>query len=136
MERGSDKHGRRLDEQLSKETRGIVTGGHDPRAEEWRSAEPSGEDQPDVDLAPGETRTGGVPEGMTADDIEARSELAALLGKELWPAEGAQVKSRLRESQAPDRVIDLCEALPDGRIYDNVSEVWVDLTGHKETHRF
>lgn len=136
MERGSDKHGRRLDEQLQKETRGIVTGGHDPRAEEWKSAEPSGEDQPDVDLYGEGTLTGGVPEGLTPEDIEGRAELAAVLGKEIWSADGAQVKARLIAAQAPDRLVQLCAGLPDGRVYDNVAEVWADLTGHKEDHRF
>jgi hypothetical protein len=136
MERGSDKHGFRLDEAMEKETRGMMTSGHDPRGEEWRSAEPSGEDQPDVDLAPNTTLTGGTPEGMTSEDVEGRSELAALLGKEIWPAEGAQVKQRVRDENGPDRVINLVDRLPDGRVYDNVADVWVDLTGHKESHRF
>lgn len=136
MERGSDKHGPRLDEQLEKEARGIVQGGRDTRAEEWKSAEPSGEDQPAVDLSGDGVLAGGVPEGMTPEDVEGRAELASFLGKEIWPAEGAQVKARLLETQAPARVIDLCGPLPDGRIYDNVAEVWVDLTGHKEANRF
>jgi hypothetical protein len=113
-----------------------VTGGHDPRAEEWKSPEPSGEDQPDVDLYGEGTLTGGVPEGLTPEDIEGRAELAAVLGKEIWPAEGAQVKARLAAAQAPDRLVQLCAGLPDGRVYDNVAEVWADLTGHKEDHRF
>lgn len=136
MERGSDKHGPRLDEQLEKETRAIVQGGRDPRAEEWKSAEPSGEDQPAVDLSADGTLAGGVPEGMTPEDLEGRAELASFLGKEIWPAEGAQIKARLLETQAPTRVVERCASLPDGRVYDNVGEVWVDLTGHKETHRF
>lgn len=135
MQRG-DKHGFRVDDEMAKETRGIVTGGHDPRVEEWKSAEPSGEDQPDVALSAGSTLTGGLPEGLTEQDVEGRAELATFLGKELWPAEGAQVKALLVDNAAPDRVIDLCEPLPDGRVYQNLGEVWVDLTGHQETHRF
>jgi hypothetical protein len=136
MERGSDKHGPRLDEQLEKETRGIVQGGRETRAEEWKSSEPSGEDQPAVDLSADGTLHGGVPEGMTEEDIEQRAELASFLGKEIWPAEGAQVKARLVEEQAPTRLVERCAGLPDGRIYDNVAQVWEDLTGHKESHRF
>jgi hypothetical protein len=135
MQRG-DKHGFRVDDEMSKETRAIVTGGHDPRAEEWKSAEPSGEDQPVVDLTAEGLSRGGVPDGMTPDDVEGRAELAGFLGKELWPAEGAQVKALLVENQAPDRLVARCADLPDGRVYDNVAEVWVDLTGHKEAHRF
>src|SRR3954447_14011024 len=136
MERGSDKHGPRLDEQLEKETRGIVQGGREPRAGEWKSDEPSGEDQPGGDRGPDGTPHGGVPDGMSDEHLEQRAELASFLGKEIWPAEGAQVKARLRQEQAPTRVIDRCEELPDGRVYDNVAQVWEDLTGHKEAHRF
>jgi hypothetical protein len=32
--------------------------------------------------------------------------------------------------------VQLCAALPDGRVYDNLAEVWADLTGHEEAHRF
>ena len=124
MERGSDKHGARLDDQLRKETRGVVQGRHDPRAEEWKSAEPSGEDQPIVDLT------------AEQDEQDARAELASLLGRDIWPASGALIRSRLRDAQAPDQLREWCQALPDGRVYDNVAEVWVDLTGHREAHRF
>ena len=136
MERGSDKHSARMDDALEAEVRGMMTSGHDTHAEEWKSPEPSGEDQPAVDLSADGTLHGGVPEGMTAEDVEGRAELASFLGKEIWPAEGVQVKALLVETRAPDRVVDLCRDLPDGRVYDNVAEVWVDLTGHKEAGRF
>ena len=136
MERGSDKHGFRLDDALEKETRGIVQGNHDPRGEDWKSAEPSGEDQPDVDRVPHGTLAGGLPEGLTEADLEGRSELAALLGKELWPAETPQIGERLRSENAPDRLLELVGRLPAGRVYANVAEVWQDLTGAREEHRF
>ena len=134
MQRG-DKHGFRVDDELSKETRGIVTGGHDPRVEEWKSPEPSGEDQPPVERS-ADSVPGSAPDGMTPADLERRAELAASLGKEIWPAEGSAVKARAAESQAPDRVIELVERLPDGRVYLNLAEVWEDLTGEREQQRF
>jgi hypothetical protein len=136
MQRGSDKHGFRLDDQLDRETRGIVQGGHDPRSEEWKTSEPPGEDQPEVDRAPHATLHGGVPEGLTDDDVEGRAEFAALLGKEIWPAETEQIRQRLPEQHAPDWAVALAAQLPDGRIYANVGEVWEDLTGAREKHRF
>src|SRR5688500_5544335 len=126
MERGSDKHGRRLDEALEKETRGLVQGGRDSRSEEWRSAEPSGEDQPDIDRAPAETLAGGVPDGLTEQDLEGRSELASVLGKEIWPAGPDAIKAKAQEANAPDRVIDLVDRLP-AREYENVADVWEAL---------
>jgi hypothetical protein len=114
MERGSDKHGARVDEELSKETRGLVQGGHDTRAEEWRSAEPSGEDQPDVSVDPG--------------SVDDRAELAGLLGKEIWPATGAMLQRRVREQHGPDRIIDLVDRIPEGRVFDNLADLWDSLT--------
>lgn len=113
MERGSDKHGRRLDEALEKETRAMVQAGRETRGEEWKSAEPSGEDQPDVALSP--------------EQALSPADLAALLGKEIWPAEGVQVKQRVADMHGPDLVVDLVDRLPDGRVYTNVAEVWEDL---------
>ena len=113
MERGSAKHGVKLDDQMRKETRGLVQGHHDPRAEEWKSPEPSGEDQPIVD------RT-------LADD--QRAELAGLLGKEIWPATGATIRRRVREQHGPDRVIDLVNRVPEGRVFDNLADLWGSLT--------
>ena len=75
MERGSDKHSPRMDDALHAETEGLVRGGHDTHAEEWKQAEPSGEDQPDVDLAPDATLGGGVPDGH--DPGRGRGPLAA-----------------------------------------------------------
>ena len=135
MERGSDKHGPRLDEALEKETRGLIQAGRETRGEEWKSAEPSGEDQPEVDRAPDQTLAGGVPEGLTEADIEGRSELAAALGKEIWPADRATICAKAAESNAPDRVIDLVERLP-ARTYENVADVWQALTGTPVEERF
>lgn len=135
MERGSDKHGPRLDEAMEAEVRGMLQAGRDTRGEEWNSAEPSGEDQPDVDRAPHGTLTGGLPQGLTEDDVEQRSELASYLGKELWPADRDTLLATVREHDAPDRVIDLVERLPE-RVYDNVGDAWEALAGGRETHRF
>lgn len=132
MERGSDKHGRRLDEALAKETRGLVSGGHDNR-EEWNTPEPSGEDQPEVDAG---RLVGGLPDGLTPEDLEGRSELAGLLGKEIWPAAADQIRERVVDQNGPGAIIDLVDRLPAGRVYANVAEVWQDLDGGIETHRF
>ena len=135
MERGSDKHGPRLDEAMEAEVRGMVQAGRDVRGEEWRSPEPSGDDQPDVDRAPDGTLTGGVPEGLTEADVEQRSELASYLGKEVWPADRDALLAKAQEQNAPDRVIDLVERLP-AREYANVADAWQALSGGKEAQRF
>ncbi len=57
----------------------MVQSGHETRAEESASAEPSGEDQPDVAFSPDGSIAGGAPEGMTGNDLDERAEIAGYL---------------------------------------------------------
>ncbi len=135
MERGSDKHSARMDDALEAEVSGLMRAGHDNRAD-WNSPEPSGEDQPDVDLVPSGTLSGGVPEGMTEDDVEARSELASYLGR-LWPATREELVRVATDNEAPDSVLDQLHSLPMGQQFANLQEVWATLSGgHVESQRF
>ena len=135
MERGSDKHSARMDDALNSEVEGLMRTGHDSR-EDWNSPEPSGEDQPDVDLVPNGTLSGGVPDGMTEQDVEARSELAQYLGR-LWPATREELIRVATDNEAPDRVMERLHALPMGVQYTNLQELWSAVSGgHVEGHRF
>ncbi len=135
MQRGSDKHSARMDDALEAEVSGLVTSGHDTHAEEWKSAEPSGEDQPEVDLSGNGDLHGGVPDGMTEADVEERSRLAAYLGKEVWPASGEQLVAVARARSAPDAVLERLTALPAGRVFGNLRDAWAALGGGSEQHR-
>lgn len=135
MERGSDKHGRRLDEAIKHETEGMMRSGHETHAEEWKSSEPSGEDQPDVDRAPNATMAGGTPDGMTATDVEQRSELARHLHRSVFPAVREVLIDDAIGSDTPAHVVDLLRQLPAGREYANVGDVWASLGGGMEEHR-
>lgn len=46
--RGSDKHGPMRDDELEKEIRGLLQGGHPTRADEALDAEPPADDDPDI----------------------------------------------------------------------------------------
>ncbi len=135
MERGSNKHSARMDDALDHEVEGLMRSGHDNRAD-WNSPEPSGEDQPDVDLVPDGTLAGGVPDGMTEEDVEGRSQLAIYLGKEVYPAVSAVLIETAEGNAAPDSVLARLRALPAGREYVNVQDVWSTLRGGTEAHRF
>ena len=124
-----------MDDALEHEVEGLMRSGHDNRAD-WNSPEPSGEDQPDVDLVPDGTLAGGVPDGMTEDDVEGRSELATYLGKSVYPAVSAVLIETAEANDAPDSVIARLRALPAGREYVNVQDVWASLRGGTEAHRF
>jgi hypothetical protein len=137
MERGSDKHSARMDDALEAEVRGMMTAGRETRGEDWNSAEPSGEDQPDVDLVPDGTLAGGVPDGMTEDDVALRSEIASSLGKECWPCDADTLIAKASEMNATDQVLEQLRRLTSGRQYANMQEVWSELSGgHVETLRF
>jgi hypothetical protein len=136
MERGSDKHSARMDEALEAEVSGMMTANRETRGQQWNTAEPSGEDQPDVDLAPDGTLAGGVPDGMTERDVEERAELASYLGKEVWPAGSAALIAKARELDAPDSVLDQLGRLPQSAVFDNLQDVWQALQGGSEAHRF
>lgn len=138
MERGSDKMNPRLDEETKHELSGLLQGNKDSHAEEWALPEPAGEDQPEADLAPGETLHGGVPDGMTADDVETRAQLAGFLPLSVFPGVREQLLEHVMDSSAPDVVVEQVRQLPAGREFSNVGEVWRALNGggHVEEHRF
>jgi hypothetical protein len=136
VERGSDKHSPWRDDELKHETEGLTRANHGTHAEEWKDPEPSGEDQPDSDLAPDGTLHGGTPAGMTADDVEGRAEIASYLGKDAYPMVREQIINLAMDRQAPDRVVDLVRRLPSGREFHNVNEVWAAVGGHVESERY
>ncbi len=124
-----------MDDALEGEVRGMMQAGHDTRAEDWKSAEPSGEDQPAVDLSADGSLHGGVPDGMTEADVEERSTIAQYLGKEVWPATGAQLLAVAQTRQAPDGVLARLRQLRADVSYVNLQDAWSDLGG-TEAHRF
>jgi hypothetical protein len=58
IDRGSDKHGRRLDEALAHETEGAVRATRSTPAEEWREPEPTGKANPTSGSASAASRPG------------------------------------------------------------------------------
>jgi hypothetical protein len=125
-----------MDEALEAEVAGMLRANRETRGQEWNSAEPSGEDQPDVDLAPSGTLAGGVPDGMTEHDVEQRATIASYLGKEVWPAGSQALIAKATELGATEDVLDQLRRLPDSAIFDNLQDVWQALQGGTEAHRF
>ncbi|WKU05147.1 DUF2795 domain-containing protein [Micromonospora sp. HUAS LYJ1] len=138
MERGSSKHAPRVDDQMSQEVSGLVqgpgTGGS--RVEEFREAEPAGEDQPGATTAPaGDLRT-GTPQGMTSEDVEARSRLGRFITMTALPGDRLTLVANARENDAPDDLVAALERLPEGTRYQTISEVWAALGHRNETTRW
>ena len=137
MERGSSKHGPRLDDEMAHETAGIVQS-HGPggRAEEWHDPEPSGEDQPEVTYVPGGQTRGGTPPGLDPDDVEPRSRLGRFLDRSVFPADAAQLRHNAVANQAPADILTMLGQLPNGRHFKTVTEVWAALGGSNEERRW
>jgi hypothetical protein len=135
MERGSSKHGPRLDEEMEHEVRGMLQGGVDTRVEEWRDPEPAGEDQPDPTRAPAGYERAGAPPGMTPDEVDQRSELGRYIPLSVLPGDRDDLLAAADEAQAPQHVIDQLAALPTDQVFETVSQVWAALGGHNEERR-
>ncbi|MGW2151450.1 DUF2795 domain-containing protein [Nonomuraea bangladeshensis] len=122
MERGSDKHGPRLDHQQKHETEGMMRGGGTTHAEEWKEPEsmPAPGEESMRSYPPGHEP--GVPEGMTGQSVDARADLAKWLSDTHWPKSKADLLRQAEEADAPDRVTDMVRSLPE-REYTNMADV-------------
>ena len=124
MERGSSKHSPRVDEQMSQEVRGTVQGTAGSRAEEWKMAEPSGEDQPQTSLVPEEENVRGEPAGVGSPDGERFSRFGSYIGLSALPGDRAALEKSARDLLAPDDVLEALGTLPADTTYRNLAEVW------------
>jgi hypothetical protein len=132
LERGSDKHSPRVDEQLEHETRSLQQGSPvESRVEEFREQEGPGDDQPTPEPRLHEGRTGS----LDLDDAEARSDIARYLDPAAFPADREGLLASAEANHAPDQVLERLQALPGGRTYGSLPEVWSALGGTVE-HRF
>jgi hypothetical protein len=136
MERGSDKHGPRVDEQLAGEVEGLVRSGHSTHAEEWADPEAPGDDQPDNDVFPAGELVGGVPEGLTPEEVALRSEVAAALRRSDFPAGRDELLEKAVARYAPPRVLEELRRLPADRGFATIGEMWAAMGHGHEEQRF
>lgn len=128
MERSSDQHGPRIDEDLDRMTQSVTRGGPvESRAEEEREQEGPADEEPVPDAVihpPGSGDAAG-------DDFELRSEIARHLEPSVFPGSRDDVIGSAQRAQAPADVLRWLERLPDGH-YPNVESVWEALGGERE----
>jgi hypothetical protein len=127
-----DKHGPRQDEALKKLTQDLEHSGHASHAQEWKEAEPSGEDQPGVNTSPEESLVGGTAVGMDQRDVNERGELARWLQPSVFPATAERLIASAAETHAPDHITRLLESLPAEERYENLQDLWRALGGGTE----
>ena len=132
MERGSDKHSPRVDEELEHETRSLEQGAPvESRVEEHREQEGPGDDQP----TPSALLTGGRTGSLDLDDAEARADIARFIDPSTFPTDREGLRGNAEANHAPDAVLERLQALPGGRTYQGMPDVWAALGGTVE-HRF
>jgi hypothetical protein len=128
MQQESGRHGPALDDELSRETRGMVSGTGSTHAEEWKETEPTG-------AMPVRGRDPGHPPGMTEEDVDARSEVAKALAPVHFPASTDEILRRFDLAGVPDDLVAEAESLPPDAAYDGVTDVVHALGIPTENHR-
>ncbi|WP_433478902.1 DUF2795 domain-containing protein [Spirillospora sp. CA-142024] len=131
----SDKHGPKLDEEIGRETQGMVRGGHPTHAEEFKETEPFSDDHPADPTAPAAGEREGSPPGMSAQDVEGRSALARMLTGVRYPARPNELVRHAAEGGAPDAAVEQLRTLP-RREYENVADVAEELGYGREERRY
>jgi hypothetical protein len=132
MERGSDKHAPRLDEELKHDTSSLVRGSPvESRASESREQEGPADGEPTPDALISGDHPPPNPDVLTHDEVEARTDLARHLQPSVFPADREVLVASARRMGAPDELVARLSALPEGT-FDNVEAVWEALGGRVE----
>lgn len=132
MQRGSDKHSPRVDEQLKHETAPLTHGsGVESHSREEYQQEPpaEGEHVPNAASRPDVQMPDGL--GIDPDDADARAELASYLAGAAFPGRTEELVRSAQDANAPQAVLDQLRGLPDSQ-FANVQAVWVALGGEPE----
>jgi hypothetical protein len=121
VERGSNHHSPRVDDELAHETQSLVRGAPvEARAEEWRQQEAPADGEPAPDSH------------VSVDDIELRSLLAISLRPSAFPGWRDGLIAVAEEEHAEERVLEWLTSLPDDVEFVNVEQVWEALGGQYE----
>ncbi|MGP4028948.1 DUF2795 domain-containing protein [Actinomadura sp. 3N407] len=131
----SDKHGAKVDEEIARETQGMVSGGHPTRAEEFKETEPFSDDDPADPTIPAAGEREGSPPGMSAQDVEGRSALARMLTGIRYPARPNELIRHAAEAGAPDAAVEQLRTLPK-REYENLADIAEELGYGREERRY
>lgn len=133
MERESNLHGPRLDDELAREVDSLTHGAPvEAHVEEFRVKEDGGDDEPFAEsLVEGEPASSPLGSGISYRDERARSELGRHLRPSIFPASRETVVRCAEQEYAPEEMVASLRALPD-RTYQTIEDVWEALGGHHE----
>jgi hypothetical protein len=134
MERESNKHSPRVDEEMKRETAPLTHGAPvDSRAQESREPEGPADREPTSDeviSTKGETPSRSLPD----DQVELRRDLARYIEGAIFPASREEIIDNARQAGAPDQIVATLERLPTGR-FQAFPDVWAALGGEVEGGR-
>src|SRR5215211_7303160 len=136
MERQSNLHSPRVDEEMQHEVESLTRGSPvEARIEESRLMEDAGDGEPVAQAIVGELQDaeGGdeIAGGLSRGEVIGRSELAIHLRPSIFPAGRDAILECAEEEHAPGNLLGQLRALPHGS-YANVQEVWEALGGKRE----
>ena len=100
---------------MKQEVLGTVQGIAGGRAEEWKMAEPAGEDQPDATRA---------VESDAANDL---SRFGRYIGLSAMPGDRDALRRSAEVLEAPDDILADLDSLPDDVVFHTVTEIWAAL---------
>ncbi|HEX3425758.1 MAG TPA: DUF2795 domain-containing protein [Acidimicrobiales bacterium] len=128
MDRQSDKHSPRVDDQMEHEVRSMLQGA----PVESRSDEDRFQEGPVPDT---NTRPLPPPGDLTDEELDRRALLAASLRPSAFPTSKAALLAVAEDEHAPDEVLNWLRQLPDDRHWDTVEQVWEALGGPAESRK-
>ncbi len=132
MERSSDKHAPRVDEELKRELSSLVRGSPvEARANESREQEGPADGEPTPDALLTSERQGATPDVLNHDEVEARAELARHLQPSVFPADRTALIESARTLGAGEELLARLATLPEGT-FDHLEAVWEALGGRVE----
>lgn len=130
IQRQSNKHTPRVDEQLDHETASLTHGA--PVGS--RSRADLRQEDPAEDVRAETSVPGGTPAGMSPEDVEIRAELARSLRPSAFPAHPSRLVEVAQAEQASELLIAFLRRLPDRR-FQVLEEVYEALGEPGEQHR-
>lgn len=130
IQRQSDKHTPRIDEELKHETASVTHGAPVP----GRSRPDLRQEDPAEDVRSSASVPGGAPEGMSPEDVELRAELARSLRPSVFPARPSRLVEVAEQESASSLLTAFLRRLPDRR-FEVLEDVYEALGEPGERHR-
>jgi len=134
MERGSNKHSRRLDEEMNHEAGSLIQSGQtETRSDPSLVQEGLLPDEQPLAGAPA-VHEAPAPGQLNDEQIEQRSELGRVLEPHIFPATRDDLLSCASRHDASETVLGLLRTLDGNVHYQTVAAVWEAAGGTMEVH--